>query len=133
MNNRNDFSGRFVVLHTNHKTYVSEVEPRVAYSSNPADAHIFDDVNEALKYRTNPSEAVIDIDDKEVESVYVWDSLLTANSTLKQAHERAEHLSRRLDLPFGVCKVPNEHRYWVTKYPNKYMMYYFEQGEMVNY
>ena len=124
--------GRFVVMHTNYKTYVSEVEPRVAYSKVRADAHIFTDVNEALKYRTNPSEAVIDIDDPEVEWEYVWDCLLTANSTRKQASDKAEQVSRRLNLTFCVCKVPNEERYWVSRYFNKYVIYYFDQGVMVN-
>ena len=62
---------------------------------------------------------------------YVQDRLESANMTHKQAHDMAEKLAKRLNLPFGVCKVPNVHKYWVTKYRNEYMMYYFEKGKMV--
>lgn len=63
---------------------------------------------------------------------YVSESIMNATMTRKEASDMAYQRSRALNLKFAVCKVPNEERYWVTKYFNDHMIYYYDCGELVN-
>lgn len=55
----------FVVKHPKHGNYVSTIGEKVEYTKDVRKAYTFEDVDSALKYRTNPSEVVLETTSEE--------------------------------------------------------------------